>query len=36
VLVAYHLPELGAHVATSLACLHVRNLAQTKQPGGRE
>jgi hypothetical protein len=40
VLVAQHLLKLGAHLATSLARLHVQNLARCirakKQPGGWE
>jgi hypothetical protein len=30
VLVAHHLPKLGAHLVTALACLHVHHLAQIK------
>ena len=30
VLVAHHLPKLGAHLVTALANLHVRNLARGK------
>jgi hypothetical protein len=30
VLVAQHLPKLGAHLATALARLHVKNLARRR------
>jgi hypothetical protein len=36
VLVAHHLPILGAHLATTLARLHVQNIARRKALGGEQ